>query len=205
MSDAVAGSAMRIVTDSGLGLSYRFVNANRLSVSENGGAPTEAGYAALTLDDVVLVSHMIPGTQRGYHVVVDCGTRLATVFEVWFSGFVDNREVQREIHHGYVEERGQPTPEARHALTNRIEGKGFYWRQDTGIETLEYYPSTFYSNFVELTRLGGELSFCGPSDYVQLDDEHFIYSRVECEFSGIMTLYVLDSNRLEQIGVRLGR
>jgi MoaF N-terminal domain len=55
-----------------------------------------------------------------------------------------------------------------------------------------------------LTRFGSELSFCAPSDYVRIDDDLYIYSRTECEFSGIMTLYVLDANRVEQVGVRLG-
>ena len=142
--------------------------------------------------------------QRGYHVVVDRASGLATVFEVWFSGFTDNREVQREIYFGYVAEAGKQAPMARHSLTNRVEGKGFHWTQDTGVETLELYPSTFYSNFVELTRLGGELGFCAPTDYVKIDDELYVYSRVECEFSGVQTLYVFDANRAEQVGVRLG-
>jgi hypothetical protein len=135
---------------------------------------------------------------------VDRGTRLATVFEVWFSGFTDNREVQREIYFGYVAEAGKQAPAARHSLTNRAEGKGFHWTQDNGVETLDLYPSTFYSNFVELSRLGGELGFCAPSDYVKINDDLYVYSRVECEFSGVQTLYVFDANRAEQIGVRLG-
>ncbi|MBI4521473.1 MAG: MoaF N-terminal domain-containing protein [Gemmatimonadetes bacterium] len=61
-----------------------------------------------------------------------------------------------------------------------------------------------YSNFVELTRFGGELSFCGPSDYIKINDEQYIYSRVECEFSGTMTLYALDLFSLKQVGMRLG-
>ena len=158
----------------------------------------------MTLDHVALFTHWIPGTQRGYHVVVDQASGLATIFEVWFSGFTDNREVQREIHFGYVAEPGKAAPEARHSLTNRAEGKGFYWKQDSGVETLELFPSTFYSNFVELSRLGGELGFCAPSDYVKIDDDLYVYSRVECEFSGVQTLYVFDANRAEQIGVRLG-
>lgn len=200
----LAGRALRIVTDHGPALDYRFANQTELAVAENDDAPVDAHYGALALEETVLFSHLVPGTQRGYHVVIDERTKLATVFEVWFSGFEDKREVQREVYFGYVEVRGEPAPEARHASTNRIEGKGFYWKQDTGIETLEFYPSTFYSNFVELTRFGGELGFCAPSDYVQIDDERYIYQRTECEFSGISTLYVLDVNRVEQAGVRLG-
>jgi len=204
LATVLAGKSLRIVTDNGPELSYRFSGNNRLALTENGGRAVEADYGALTLDHVVLFTHWVPGTQRGYHVVVDQASRLATVFEVWFSGFTDNREVQREIYFGYVAEAGKEAPTARHALTNRAEGKGFHWKQDTGIETLELYPSTFYSNFVELSRQGGELGFCAPTDYVKIDDELYIYSRVECEFSGVQTLYVFDANRAEQVGVRLG-
>ncbi|MGD8809172.1 MAG: MoaF N-terminal domain-containing protein [Gammaproteobacteria bacterium] len=204
LSDALAGSSLRVVTDYGPRLSYRFSSDRELAVAENDGDSMDVGYGALMLDHVVMFSHMVPGTQRGYHVVLDRDTGLATVFEVWFSGFDDKREVQRQVWFGYVDEPGTPAPQARHVSTNRIEGKGFYWRQDNGIETLEFFPSTFYSNFVELTRLGGELGFCAPSDYIQVTDELYVYQRTECEFSGISTLYVLDVNRIEQVGVRLG-
>lgn len=203
-TDALAGTSVRIITDHGPELSYRFSDVSELTVSESGGPERQTGYGALQLDQVVLFSHMVPDTQRGYHVIVDRATNLATVFEVWFSGFEDNRELQRQVWFGYVEASGEAPPQTRHASTNRIEGKGYYWRQDTGIETLEFYPSILYSNFVELTRFGGELSFCAPSDYIKVSDDLYVYQRTECEFSGISTLYVLDANRIEQIGVRLG-
>ena len=171
--DDLAGKSIRIVTDKGPALSYKFHAENRLSVAENGGALINAGYGALMLDKVAFLSHMIPGTQRGYTVVVDRNTHLATVFELWFSGYKDNREVQREIYYGYVDQPGQEAPKARHLATNRVEGKGFYWKQDTGMETLEFFPSAAYSNFVELSRLGGELGFCGPSDYIEIDVNRF--------------------------------
>ena len=204
LSDAFAGKSLRIVTDKGPALTYTFGRTNRLSVSENGGGAVEAGYGALTLSSVVFFSHMIPDTQRGYAVAIDQDTNLATVFELWFSGYQDNREVQREIYYGYVEQAGQQAPKARHVTTNRVEGKGFYWKQDTGAETLEFYPSASYSHFVELSRLGGELGFCGPSDYIKINDDRYIYTRTECEFSGTFTAYVMDLNRVEQVGVRLG-
>ena len=204
LSDVYAGRQIKIVTGHGPALSYRFSSRNRLAVSENGAAAAEAGYGALTLGDIVFFTHLLPGTQRGYHVIVDRHTNLATVFEVWFSGYKDNREVQRQAYHGYVELSGQEPPKARHAPTNRAEGKGYYWKQDSGIETLEFYPSTAYSNFVELTRLGGELGFCAPTDYILVNDQVCIYQRTECEFSGIQTIYAFDANRVEQIGARLG-
>ena len=198
-----AGKSMNIVTDGGPALSYQLASNTRLSVAENGGNAIDAGFGALELDQICLFSHMIPGTQRGYTVVVDRSNNLATVIELWFSGYEDNREVQRQIYYGFVDAGGQ-APRERHGFTDRLEGRGYYWRQDTGMETLEYYPSAGYSHFVELSRTGGELGFSAPSDYVKLDDRFFVYTRTECEFSGTFTAYVLDMDRGQQMGVRLG-
>jgi hypothetical protein len=177
LSDVLARASLKIVLDGGATLNYHFADNKRLSLSEADAAVVNAGYGALTLDRLVLFSHMIPHTARGYTVVIDRDSNLATVFELWFSGYEDNRKVQRQVSFGYVEQSATPAPTARHGITNRIEGKGFYWKQDTGVETVEYYPSVLYSNFVELTRFGGELSFCAPTDYIKISDEKYIYSR----------------------------
>ena len=205
LAEVFVARSIKIVTDNGgPTLAYTFNKTNRLSMAENGGSAVDAGYGALTLGKIAFFSHMIPGTQRGYAVVVDQGTNVATVFELWFSGYEDKREVWREIYYGYVDQPGQQAPTARHMTTNRLEGKGYYWKQDGGAETLEFYPSAAYSNFVELSRLGGELSFCAPSDFIKINDDYAIYTRTECEFSGTFTAYVMDLNRVEQVGVRLG-
>jgi hypothetical protein len=215
-SDALAGKSLKIVTDGGPVLDYAFKDTNRLTLSENSGAPFNAGYGALTLKQMVFFSHMIPGAQKGYNVFVDLDTNLVTVFEVWLSSgrkektlsekeiTVDDREVQRQIYFGYAEAAGQKPSEKRHHLTNRIEGKGMYWKQDTGIETLEFYASVVSTNFVELSRHADDLSYCSPSDYILINDNMFIYDRTECEFSGVFTLFVADLFTETQAGVRLG-
>ncbi len=215
-SDVLAGKSFKIVTDTGPVLVYTFKDKNHLTLSENSGAKVEAGYGALTLKQMVFFSHMIPGAQKGYNVFVDLDTNLVTVFEVWLSSgrkektlgnkeiIVDDREVQRQTYFGYVDVAGQKPPEKRHHLTNRIEGKGMHWKQDTGIETLEFYTSVVSTNFVELTRHADDLGYCSPSDYVLINDNMFIYDRTECEFSGIFTLFVADLFTETQTGVRLG-
>jgi len=198
-----AGESMKIVTDDGPSLAYKFASNTKLSVAENGGKAVNAGFGALEMDRICLFSHMVPGTQRGYTVVVDRQAKLATVIELWFSGYEDNREVQRQIYYGYLDTGGD-APKERHGLTDRVEGRGYHWRQDTGMETLEYYPSAGYSHFVEISRTGGEVGFCAPSDYVKINNDFFLYTRTECEFSGTFTAYVIDMNRSHQMGVRLG-
>jgi hypothetical protein len=216
LSNVLAGKSFKIVTDNGPVLNYEFINKNQLTISENSGARIKTGYGALTLKQMVFFSHMIPGAPKGYNIFVDLQTNLATVFEVWLCSDkkevtlsrkevgLDPREVQRQIYFGYVEAAGKEAPKARHHLTNRIEGKGLYWKQDTGIETLEFYASVASTNFVELTRHVDDLSYCAPSDYVLINDYMFIYDRTECEFSGIFTLFVADLYAETQAGVRLG-
>jgi MoaF N-terminal domain len=226
LSSVLAGKRLKIVTDEGgPTLEYNFRTGHDLELSENGGKAVKAGYGALEDRSLVLVSHMIPGTQRGYKFVVDQKTGLATVFEVSFSGYEAlenaaaaaanprrqpqfkngkrNREAQRKIWFGYVDN-GGARPTARHTYTNRLEGKGIYWKQDNDIEILESYLTIIYSNFIELTRFGGEMTVAAPSDYVMVNDHQFIYSRIECEFSGTCTLQVIDLFDMTQKGVRLG-
>jgi hypothetical protein len=210
-SDALVGKSLKIVTDDGPVLSYHFKDKNKLTLSENGGAVVEAGYGALTLKQMAFFSHMMPKTLKGYSLFVDLESNLVTVFEVWFCGgkdsqglVLDDREIQRQIYFGYVSLAGKEPPKARHHTTNRIEGKGMFWRQDTGIETLEFYTSVVSSNFVERTRQIDDLSYCSPSDYILIDDNLFIYDRTECELSGIMTMYVVDLFTETQAGMRLG-
>lgn len=211
LSDILIGKSLKIVTDDGPVLSYSFRDSKRLAFSENGEKTVEAGYGALSLKQVAFFSHMVPQTLRGYNVFIDLDSNLVTVFEIWFCGgkdnlgqVLDNREVQRQIYFGYVEFAGKEAPKVRHHTTNRIEGKGMYWKQDTGIETLEFYTSVVSSNFVELTRHVDDLGYCSPSDYILIDDNLFIYDRTECELSGIMTMYVVDLFTETQAGMRLG-
>ena len=152
-----AGESLEIVTNDGPALKYEFASNSKLSVAEDGGNAIHAGFGALEMDHICLFTHMIPGTQRGYTVVVDRKSRLATVIELWFSGYEDNREVQRQTYYGYIDGGGD-VPKMRHEPTDRLEGRGYHWRQDTGMETLEYYPSAGYSHFVELSRTGGGLA-----------------------------------------------
>jgi len=105
-SEALAGKSLRIVIDEGPVLSYAFKSKNKLTLAEDTGARVDAGYGALALKQIVLFSHLVPKTQRGYHVIVDLTSNLATVFEVWFSGYTDKREVQRQIHYGFVDVKG---------------------------------------------------------------------------------------------------
>ena len=204
LSEALSGKSLKIVLDQGPTLEYKFKSKDKLTLSEGGAAAVAAPYSAKELDDIILFTHMIPGTVRGYGIVYDTKTNLVTAFELWFCGFEpDKREVWRNFMFGYVDT-GAPAPEKRHALTNRIEGKGTYWKNDNVVEMLYFFPSVVWSSFVELSDPLGGITITAPSDYIKIDDRLYIYSRVEQEYSGTFTLEVIDLFTVRHIGMRLG-
>ena len=201
--EGLAGRELRLVQDNGLTLQYSF-GRETLTLSENGGEAVEAPYSARELCGVVLVSHMIPGSVRGYELILDEPRRLTTVYEVWFGGFEpDKREVWREYSFGYIDT-GEEPPAERHSLTNRIEGTGTHWNDDDGREMLYFFPSVIWSAYIELSDPRGGITITAPSDFFKISDSLYIYSRVEQEYSGTFTLEVIDLMTVRHIGVRLG-
>lgn len=203
LTEKLAGKNIKVILDNGTTLAYDFKTCCEVVLTENGGEAITCAYSALDLRELNLVTLMIPGALRGFNLIFNEKTGLATVFEVWFGIYERSlREVRREIYQGYVESYGDPGK--RYNTTNRLEGKGFFWTDDRGVELLTFYPSVMYSSFVEISNPRGGITICAPSDFIKVSDNLYIYSRVECEYSGTMVLEVIDLYGIKQIGVRLG-
>lgn len=197
----LVGRGISIKLDAGPALRFDLNGPDSLTLEEDGTRFTCA-YGALRLGRMLLLSCLLPGELRGYHVIMDEKTGLVTVFRSLFCGYDDLREVQRNIFYGQAE--GYEPRSERHGLTSRLQGKGFWWKDDEGTELLVFTPSLIYSTFVELTAPQGGLTISAPSDYIRVDDEYFIYSRVEAEYSGIITLELINVASLRKIGLQLG-
>lgn len=196
------GKEITIVLDNGPTLEYAF-SEDKLTLKENGAEAIEAPYSARKLNNIVLLTHMIPETFKGYNLIINETTNLVTVFEVWFCGFEpDNREVWRQYYNGYIKTDAE-APVERHTLTNRIEGTGTHWCDDNGTEMLYFFPSVVWSSFVELSNPRCGVTITAPSDYLKIDDTTYIYSRSEQEFGGGFSLEVIDMFTIKHIGVRL--
>lgn len=197
----LAGTVLRVVTDGAGTLTWQFRDNGRVLFNN-----ADSGYGALTLDHVTLIAHLVPGSRQGWAVAWDRTSNLATVFELWFGGgpAPKAREVNRAIWHGYVDNGNSAPPADRHKPTLRLEGRAFMWAEDSGNRTIDYYPSVAYSHWVELDRLKEGRGYSAPSDYIQLTEDIYAYTRTESEFSGLMHLTVMDVNRLQQVGLRLG-
>ena len=199
LDNSLAGKVINFTGDGGNKLSWTFGAGNRVTF-----AGKEAGYGSLDLGPLTLIAHLVPGTTTGYAVAWDRASNAATVFELWFGGgpAPRARELNREVYIGTMA--GPAETKERHKRTLRLEGRAFQWKEDTGNRTIEYYPSSTYSHWVELDRLKDFRGYSAPTDYVQLTEEIYAVARIEAEFSGLLQLYLTDVNRLQQAGVRLG-
>lgn len=187
--------------EDGTRISWRFSPGRQVAV--DGALPTT--YGALTLDHVTLIAHLVPGTMRGYAIAWDRHDNRATVMELWMGGNPSPhmREVNREVWHGRIEG-GAAAEGEPHMPTARCEGRAVMWGEDTGNRTVDYYPSSAFSHWVELDRMAEGRGYSAPSDYIKLTEDLYLYTRTEAEFSGLWHMYVMDANRLESVGLRLG-
>jgi hypothetical protein len=201
-------------------LDYKIHDAGRLTVIEN-GTSYDAPYSAIELGRIVLLTHLIPGTSRGWHLIIDTRTYALTAFETWFGIEVPvggdlfgmrqptgtrkiPREIQRHYHFGWADTGSNAKPEKLHTTTNRIEGRGLHWQFDNGYELLTFFPSVVCSTLVELSDPQGGITMTNPSDYLKIDDEYYIYARWEVEFSGKMWIEVLSFFDKKAAGVEFG-
>ncbi len=200
-------------------LAYEFLDGETLRVTENGTAYT-APYAAIELGRLVVCTHLIPGSSRGFHFILDTESYALTVFETWFGitvpvGFDMTgknppkayrdipREVQRQYSFGWADD-GKHAEPRKHTTTNRMEGRGLHWAFDTGYEMLSFSPSVICSTVVELGQEKGGITMSDPTDYLRIDDRYYVFARWEVEFGGKMWLEVLDYFDMKAAGVELG-
>ena len=202
-------------------LEYEFLDARTLRCTEN-GQRYEAPYGAMALGEVVLFSHLVPGTDRGWHCVLDRRSGALTAFETWFGtevalgvdhspngapplgkGYVA-REVQRQYSFGWADFGNNEAPEKRHGTTNRLEGRGLHWRYSTGYEILSFFPSVICATVVELGDRAGGITVAHPTDFLRIDDEFYILCRSEVEFSGRLWLELVNFMDMTAVGLELG-
>ena len=229
----LAGKTMKIVLDkqpvAGPTLEYSFETETKLTLKENGGAAVSCSYGAKTLKEITLFSHMIPGTMRGYNVIVNWKTTVVSVFEVWLIDYegkpIDttkefipltesarvsklkpfvNREVQRQCYYGYFEEPGKTPPATRDCISLRLENTMIKWKEDRGKKRLTTYTSNHYTTVIDLDTPDGGDVLTFASDSLRIDESMYINCFCEIEYSGRLSIEVLDLYSMNKIGVTIG-
>lgn len=221
--DILVGKTFQVKLDGDFApaqLEYSFLDEEKLKYTENGVTET-LPYTAVKLGKMVIFTHLVPVGARGWHIVLDTETNALTAFETWFGVTVAQgtglygdqeptgyreipREVQREYYFGWADFGTNEKPKKLHTPTNRIEGRGLHWMLLDGREFLSFFPSLCCSTVVELGSEMGSITQTYGSDYIRVDDEFYIYSRWESEFSGGMWLDILNFYDNEAVGMEFG-
>ena len=201
-------------------LDYVFEDDKTLRCTENGESFT-APYAAASLGRLTLFTHLVPGTDRGWHLIVDRETGALTAFETWFgtkaplgidltgknppTGWREiPREVQRQYYFGWADFGGSAEPEEKHTTTSRIEGRGLYWKFSDGREMLTFFQSIAFCAFVELGDERGGITMANPADYMNIDDANYVFTRSEVEYSGMFHIELMNFFDCAAIGLSFG-
>ncbi len=201
-------------------LDYVFEDEKTLRCTENGESFT-APYAAISLGRLTLFTHLVPGTDRGWHVIVDRESGALTAFETWFgtkapmgidltgknppTGWREiPREVQRQYYFGWADFGENAEPEDRHTTTSRIEGRGMYWKFSDGREMLTFFQSIAFCAFVELGDEQGGITMANPADYMNIDDANYVFTRSEVEFGGMFHVELMNFFEGAAIGLSFG-
>ena len=201
-------------------LEYAILDEQTLTVTENDATYT-ASYAAISQGPITLLTHLIPGSSRGWHLVIDRRSWAVTAFETWFGITVPvgldlmgqkepdsyrdiPREIQREYYFGWLDKGDNEKPEKFHTPTNRIEGRGLHWDFDTGYEMLSFFPSVCCCTLTELGSEMGGITVTNPADYIRIDDQNYIFARWEVEFSGKMWIELLNFFDFTAAGMEFG-
>ena len=228
-SDWLVGREITVQFDKGSveppTLKYSFQSKDKLTLTENDGAPVECAYGALQLKDYILFAHMIPDTLKGYTIVLDAANGRAAACEMWFIDyegstievgqglepaaisnldFFINREVERQIYVGCFTEADRAAADKRFFHSRRLDNKMIKWDDDLGRKRIFTYTTNYFSTMVEIDTPDGEDVLTFPSDYLQLDDAAFFYDFGEVEYSGRLSVEVLDLFTMKKIGVTMG-
>lgn len=230
MCGRLSGKSLRIVLDKlpveGPVLEYEFRSDTKLALKENGAPVVECDYGALSLKDITIFTHMIPDAKRGYTVIVNWKTTVVTAFEMWFIDYegelIDtaetfmetdamsklppfiNREVQRQYYFGYFTQAGTAPPEKRDKLSLQLENAMIEWFEDRHKHRLATYTSTTFTTLVELDTPDGGDVLTFVADILQISDSVYIHCFGEVEYSGRLSVEVIDIFSMKKIGVTVG-
>jgi len=227
-SEDLTGSVFELVLDDepikAPRLCYEITGKDSLLYSEDGKEAVSCKCAVLTLKDMILFTHAVPDAMKAYVVMLSSRTGIATVYELWYIDYegkdltdsgmevfkcadIDpfiNREVQRQVYHGYYVQEGRPAPEKRNEVTLRLDNRMILWDDDLGRRELVTYTTFLFCTIVEPDAPDGGDVLTLPSDVFKISDSLFIHAHCGVEYTGREVVEIIDIMNNKKIGVIYG-
>ena len=204
-SDALTGCALCLRAE-GHVLEWTFLEKNKLSFTQDGLTHEPAYCQVLTMDGVIfLVHHLIPEAMplRAVDLVVDMATGNATAVLSQIGTQWSARDVDSDFLFGRLDgEFQQEGP--LHGFTNDMIGRAIVWTYREGdYEVRHIYNTNHYYTYTMQVPEGSWVA-SNPADYIKVNDHTYIFSFVEERQPGIRSVFVMDLEKLHDIGSVFG-
>ena len=204
-SDALTGCVLTFKDEEHI-LEWTFLEKNKVHLIEDGMAYDPAFCQVLTLDGIIfLVHHLIPEAipLRCVDLVVDMSTGNATVVLAKLGTKWSARDVDRDFLFGRIE--GDfPRQAPLHGFTSDMVGKAIVWTYRDGEYAVRHvYTSNLYYTYTMQVPQGAWVA-SNPADYVKINDHTYIFSFVEERQPGVQALFVMDLDKMHDMGAMFG-
>ena len=204
-SDALVGCRISFAAE-GHVLVWNVLEKNRLQLTEDGLSYDPAYCQVLTMDGIIfLVHHLIPEAVplRCVDLIVDMSTGNATAVLSRIGTQWSARDVDREFLFGRIDG-NFPEEGPLHDFTSEMVGKAIVWTYREGSYEIRHIYSTNYYYTYTMNVPQGTWVASNPADYVKIKDHTYIFSFVEERQPGLQALFVMDLEKMRDIGATFG-
>lgn len=185
---------------------FRFTALNELWFKEADAEEKRCFCNVKTLDqEIYFANFLVPGYVRSRQVtlVADLKTGCATVCDATIGTPNSNIDVDHEFFFGRLE--GEFEGGELHGFTSELVGKAITWTYSPKIISIKHiYNSNLYYTYMAKTDAMGVWMACNPADYVKIRDNIFLFSFIEERQVGLQSLFLIDLNRMHDIGCFYG-
>ena len=204
-SDALTGCILQF-TGEGHRLEWNMLEKNLLQLTEDGLTYEPVFCQVLTNNGVTfLVHHLIPEAMplRCVDLVIDMETGNATTVLAQLGTEHSARDVSREFLFGKIS--GDfPEEGPLHSFTSDMVGRAIVWTYHDGeYEVRHVYSTNYYYTYTMQVPEGCWVA-SNPADYVKINDHTYIFSFVEERQPGVQGLFLMDLEKLHDVGACFG-
>jgi len=184
---------------------FEFFADNKIVFTDCDGKAHDCLGNVKTMDgEVYFINHLVYGYAFGRQIslIADLKNGCATVVDAHFGTPNSNIDVGREFIFGALD--GYYNGAPLHGFTDELVGTAIEWCYNPGQMLIKHaYVSNTYYTYGAPTRQGGWMA-TNPADYVKVRDNLFIFSFVEERQAGLQALFLIDTEKLHDVGSFFG-
>ena len=186
--------------------SFEFKALNEVLFAEDDKEAASCYVNVKTMDgEVYFINFLVPGYEfaRQISLIADMKSGCATIVDAHFGTENSAIDVSREFLFGRLD--GEFEGGELHGFTNEMTGTAIEWDYGPQIrmKIRHMYTSNLYYTYGAAAPMGAWMA-TNPANYVKIRDDMYLFSFVEERQAGLQGLFLIDMNKLHDIGSFFG-